>query len=61
MISPPSCHLTFLIVVLEIFKLEWQCSEYGELNPTCAECLFSSSTLETMGYGILDMTLSNFI
>ena len=24
-----------IIVVLEILKLEWQCSQYHELNPTC--------------------------
>ena len=36
-ISPSSCHLRFSIVVLETLKLEWQCSQYHKLNPTCGK------------------------
>ena len=34
-VSPPNLHLRFSIVVLETSKLERQCSQYLELNPTC--------------------------
>ena len=36
-ISPPICHFRFSIFVLETLELEWQCSQYLELNPTCAQ------------------------
>ena len=34
-ISPLIRHFRFSIFVLETLKLEWQCSQYLELNPTC--------------------------
>ena len=35
--SSPNYHFRFPIFVLETFKLQWQCSQYLELNPTCAD------------------------
>ena len=34
-ISQLTCHLRYFIVVLETLKLQWQCSQYLTLNPTC--------------------------
>ena len=36
-ISPPIHHSRFSILVLETLELEWQCSQYLELNPTCEQ------------------------
>ena len=36
LMSSVNSHLRFSIVVLETLKFEWQCSQYIELNPTCA-------------------------
>ena len=30
-----TCHFRFLVLVLKTLKLEWQCSQYLELNLTC--------------------------
>ena len=38
-ISPLIHHFRFSIAVLETLELEWQCSQYLELNPTCANGL----------------------
>ena len=36
-ISPPIHHFRFSIFIQEMLKFEWQCSQYLELNPTCAQ------------------------
>ena len=36
LMSSPNCYLRFSIVVLETLKFEWQCSQYLELKPSCA-------------------------
>ena len=43
--SSQNCHLRFSIVVLETLKFKWQCSQYLELNPTCAYLSPSPQTL----------------
>ena len=35
-VSSLTCHLRFSIFVIQTLKSEWQCSQYLELNPTCA-------------------------
>ena len=40
-ISPPTCRLRFSIFILETLKVEWQCSQYLELNPTCGHFMFN--------------------
>ena len=35
-ISPPIRCFRFSAFILETLELEWQCSQYLELNPTCA-------------------------
>ena len=50
-ISPPTCHLRFLIFVLETFnsrRKDWQCSQYLTLYPTCAitSIIYTNSLLE---------------
>ena len=37
LVFPPNCYLRFSIVVLEILKFKWQCTQYLEFNPTCAK------------------------
>ena len=36
----PICYYRFSIFALETLKLEWQCSQYLELNPTCVPGTF---------------------
>ena len=48
-ISPLSCHLRFfLICVPETLKLEWQCSQYYELNPTYDNGMFHASDVSNL-------------
>ena len=35
-LSSLTCHIRFSIFFLQTLKSEWQCSQYLELNPTCA-------------------------
>ena len=41
--SPPNSYFRFPIFVLETPKLEWQCSQYLELNQTCVKYLIDRS------------------
>ena len=49
--SLPIHHFRFSIFVLETLKLEWQCSQYLELNPTCV--------LAISGYVLYGLETSN--
>ena len=40
LLSAPNCHLGFSTSVLETIKLEWQCSQYLELNRACVTNCF---------------------
>ena len=40
LMSFPVCHFRFSIFVLATLRFEWQCSQYFELNATCAPDLF---------------------
>ena len=47
----------FTIFVLETLKLEWQCSQYLELNPTCEEGISPSRVGSiAVNYDSLDST-----
>ena len=35
--SPSICHFRFLIFVLETLQIEWQCTQYLGLSPTCGK------------------------
>ena len=38
-------HFRFSFFVLDIVKFEWQCSQYLELNPTCAHALYCACSV----------------
>ena len=46
LMSSLTCHLRFLIFVLETLKFEWQCGQYLELNPTCALAIWYVASVD---------------
>ena len=53
-------HFRFSVFVLETLKLEWQCSQYLELNPTCvlANSGYVLYGLETTNLTVIDSVFS---